>query len=413
MTLAETTTYSGHGCTGLVGQHVVALVRCDPQDDLVAAMWPCVARGDLPTLLIALMSRLANLPDFALVQIHERRAVVLTRGAMQVHVFDGEHLLRTIAAGAVTTWHEDSFEGADRVRLVGPSPAPDLAVPLVGGVVAASRLDHPIVWGAPTVAVVAPSARSDRLPSSSQTTGTWDDRAESGQSTADPVVAIPAVAWQSEVRGILPDRPSIADLPAEPLRQSTPPPAVPQLQSPLLPNQVRRSATRGGDTDMAVRVPIKARSFAAVRCPKLHLNPPATPACRVCHLPLDPDDEPISVPQPSVGHLRRHDTGERWELNRPVVILGREPGQTTSLERLVVTLSGASPRVANLHAEIRLDGWRVEVVDLSGQSTQIINPDGRTLRLEPNSPMRLLENGRLILAGVLTLTFEVTSDISA
>ncbi|MBB5874066.1 hypothetical protein F4553_007500 [Allocatelliglobosispora scoriae] len=483
----------------------MALVRCDPLDDLVTAMWPCVAQGDLPTLLIALMGRLANLPDFALVQIHDRRAVVLARGAMQVQVLVGDQLVQTIAAGAVTTWHEDSFERADRVRIVGPVSGAAPALPLVGGVVAASQLDHPIVWGAtaalvaaqpsaaqpsaaqpsaasagwpgqlsaaeapavqpapqPLWPVVAPPVEPQRPPAPAQaaqaaqsapvarplsatpppplappvpatpsvpvgsappaaslTTGTWDDRVDvefsSPGQAADPsgLTADPAVAgWQPELRGILPDRPALADWPsATPSPPVAPPVApVPALHVPLLPDELRRSATRGGDTDMAIRVPVKGRSFAAVRCPKLHLNPPATPSCRICHLPLDPDDEPIGVAQPSVGHLRRFDTGERWELNRPVIILGRDPGSGSSLERLVVKLSGVSSRVAGLHAEIRLDGWRVEVVDLSGQSTQIINPDGRTLRLEPNSPMRLLEKGRIVLAGEVTLTFEVAND---
>src|SRR5262245_12516399 len=53
---------------------------------------------------------------------------------------------------------------------------------------------------------------------------------------------------------------------------------------------------------------------------------PATPACRECLLPLDPNQEPLLVTQPVVGRLRRLDSEEEWALAKSMTVLGRSPG---------------------------------------------------------------------------------------
>src|SRR5688572_20386157 len=112
------TTYSGSGCTGLVGNRIVMLIACPPQDELIAAMWPPVLRNDLPALIMILTSRgLANLPAFAITQIGDGEVLVLMRGRIRVDAYRGDQLLESMMAGTVTTWHESSFIGADRVVL--------------------------------------------------------------------------------------------------------------------------------------------------------------------------------------------------------------------------------------------------------------------------------------------------------
>jgi len=166
-----------------------------------------------------------------------------------------------------------------------------------------------------------------------------------------------------------------------------------------------------GDTEMGRRRRPNAAAghlVPAVRCPKLHLNPPAIPACRECQVPIDPGWKPEMVPQPSVGWLRRVETNQRWPISRPSTLLGRSVSSPGRVDQLSIVVDGPNAAVSDLHAEILLDGWRVEVIDRSEHGTFVLNPGGKKERLVPGTTSRLLLGGRVILADEVTFQFEVS-----
>lgn len=120
----------------------------------------------------------------------------------------------------------------------------------------------------------------------------------------------------------------------------------------------------------------------AVSCPSGHLNPPHASVCRVCRLEVA-DQAQVTVPRPVLGILRFTD-GRTVDVSRPL-ILGRSPKLDAAisgeLPELVV-LSSPMKEVSGTHLEIRLDDWKVLVVDR--QST-----NGTTIRLPGRDPQRL------------------------
>ncbi|GIH09438.1 hypothetical protein Rhe02_75050 [Rhizocola hellebori] len=212
--------------------------------------------------------------------------------------------------------------------------------------------------------------------------------------------------------------------PEEPLKKAEPFKIPDQLREQLLPPpdapNVRPApraepfrlpdlniSPHGGDTERSSRSKPEGKRFVAIQCPKLHLNEPAAPACRICYLPLELDAPQLETLQPALGWLQRAGTSERWEVVNPVILIGRAPG-FSAVDRLALTLSGVSAAIADLHVEARLSGFRMEVMDRSGRrGTHVINPDGRKVRLEPGAPIRLRETGSIVLADEVTLTFEV------
>jgi hypothetical protein len=156
---------------------------------------------------------------------------------------------------------------------------------------------------------------------------------------------------------------------------------------------------------MSSRPAVRVR---AIRCPAGHYNPQGGLAdCRECGLPVEENQLPEEIDQPPLGVLRREGTSESWVLSEAVTVIGREP-RASGESAAVIHTANASQNVSRIHAEVRLNGWHVEVVDRSTHGTQIVNPGGEPVRLERDQPVRILPGARLVLANDVFLRYEVS-----
>ena len=142
----------------------------------------------------------------------------------------------------------------------------------------------------------------------------------------------------------------------------------------------------------------------AVLCDGGHPNPPQLSTCRICGASLG--DSPSTMARPSLGRLTFSD-GQVVDLDRPA-LLGRNP----KVEGRVV---GELPRVIRFeqcqgvsrnHAEVRLEGWQVLLVDLgSANHTTVTLPDRPPRRLRPDEPILLADGASIDLGGEVTATY--------
>lgn len=162
--------------------------------------------------------------------------------------------------------------------------------------------------------------------------------------------------------------------------------------------QVPRQTDRGGD------------QVQAVLCSQEHANPAHAQQCRLCGEPLAPQ-EPVLVARPSLGRLR-FSTGQVVELDRRVVV-GRAP----SVERVsgddlpqLVQVDSPEQDISRSHAEVRLEGWHVLLVDLDTiNGTTVTVPGGQPERLHALEPHPLLPGALVDLAGEVTFHYEGAS----
>jgi hypothetical protein len=118
---------------------------------------------------------------------------------------------------------------------------------------------------------------------------------------------------------------------------------------------------------------------AGVHCPSGHLNHPATTSCATCGRPLEPGASQVSGPRPVLGVLLVDD-GTVLRLDRSFLI-GSAPDTdpTVSGGRARPLTLGGDPDVAPVHAEVRLTGWTVSVIDRGAtHPTLVLAPGGAT-----------------------------------
>lgn len=147
----------------------------------------------------------------------------------------------------------------------------------------------------------------------------------------------------------------------------------------------------------------------AARCPYGHLSPAHAAQCRVCRHPVPPQPG-FEVARPALGRLR-FSNGEVVVLDRSI-IMGRNPmvppGYTGEQPNLL-KLSDPGKDISSQHAEVRLDYWHVVVNDLgSTNGTHVVLPGREPLQLRPDDPVAIEPGTRVILAGFVDFTFEVT-----
>lgn len=122
----------------------------------------------------------------------------------------------------------------------------------------------------------------------------------------------------------------------------------------------------------------------------------------------DADATPGDDDRPVHGYLQIED-GERIVLDRPV-LFGRRPPESVTIddtEARVVTLAG-SDALSRSHAQIRVDGTDVQVVDLgSANHTYVTAPGGDPVRLRENEPFTIEPGSVISLADAVRVTFDV------
>ena len=150
------------------------------------------------------------------------------------------------------------------------------------------------------------------------------------------------------------------------------------------------------------------------RCENGHLNDPRSPSCRECAAPIDERvGGLVAGPRPALGTLVFDDGAAH--LVDGGYLVGRMPNvdervRTGELRPIVVDDQTGS--VSPAHAEIRVSGWDVLVIDNgSGNGTDVSGPDeGQWTALPPRRSRRLLPGTRVRL-GARVFVFESSSTV--
>jgi hypothetical protein len=138
-----------------------------------------------------------------------------------------------------------------------------------------------------------------------------------------------------------------------------------------------------------------------VVCTCGELNSPDAEACPACGAPLDRTLPRRSGPRPPLGILITDD-GRVFTLTDDVVV-GREPAQAAEVRSgraRPLVLRDTDQSTSRVHAEIRLSGWRVDVVDRGSSNGTFLSrsgpagpwlpvPQGDGLALAPGDRLRL------------------------
>ncbi len=147
----------------------------------------------------------------------------------------------------------------------------------------------------------------------------------------------------------------------------------------------------------------------ATQCRQGHLNPAHAVVCRVCRDAI-PAQDSVRVPRPPLGSLR-FSNGETVVLDRTVV-LGRNPVLPTGYigeQPNLLRLNDPGKDVSSQHAEVKLDHWHVVVSDLgSTNGTVVVLPGREPVQLRPGDPLMIEPGTQVVLAGVVSFTFEVS-----
>ena len=102
-------------------------------------------------------------------------------------------------------------------------------------------------------------------------------------------------------------------------------------------------------------------------------------------------------------------TGERYELDRPIIIGRRPRVNRVQADQVPVLVTVASPEqdISRNHLEVRLEGRHVLVVDLATTNGSVLHRDGSPpLRLGPNEPVLVLSGDVVDLGEGINVTFE-------
>lgn len=154
----------------------------------------------------------------------------------------------------------------------------------------------------------------------------------------------------------------------------------------------------------AARPPVQA-----VLCDLGHPNPVIASECRLCRHPLL-DRTPHTIPRPSLGRLVFSD-GMVTDLDSPVLI-GRAPAESMAAPDLretpkLLSLPSQDKRISRLHAEIRLEGWQVYVLDSSSlNGTTVMQPSLPPRQLRSGEPCLVEPGSSVNLGGAVTFAFE-------
>jgi hypothetical protein len=147
----------------------------------------------------------------------------------------------------------------------------------------------------------------------------------------------------------------------------------------------------------------------AVLCINQHPNPPHAPACRTCGGPITERTVTIVV-RPPLGVLRFED-GHAVELDRGVLIgrkpVLRAPAASGPLPRLVA-VPDPDKMLSRVHLEVRLDDWRVAVIDHDSRNGSTIEVPGQPLtKLRPGELSVITPGTRVVLGEVTRLVYQV------
>jgi len=275
---------------------------------------------------------------------------------------------------------------ADAKHAVAPAPAQPVPEPdLVPEPVAADPRPEPAAADRPPAGV-----RSGRFP---------DEETEAEPERRSPV---PTPAPQAERVA-----PAVEPAPLQvPFRSviligSAPPE---EEVSPLPVADGLDGGTLGGAELEAGRVEVQG-----ILCSRQHFNNPAAAYCMVCGLSmLHLTQNLVTRPRPTLGFIV-FDDGSTFGLDRSYVI-GREPRPPEGSSAELLILRDNNETLSRTHAELRLDGWTVQLVDLDSTNGTYIwdHTFERWSQLAAGNPVAL-GSGDTVALGRRTFVFESVS----
>lgn len=357
--------YAPGGSWVLCGPRLAVLVPADVAPEVLARVRRVVADPTrvLDEALEALIADgLRTAPDFGILQPGPQGTRVVVRGGVTARL--GER-----AVSGTGLWTDTVGEPGAAASLALPSVEGDSWLPLAAGQVLADAVAEAAAVRQPPVDAAPPEVE-----------------VASGSGHTLPGVLI------------------------SPTPQPEPTPAPDPTPTPE-PTQTAPVAPEGEPTERLPLTPgvptAGPDAIPSVTCLRGHLNPPLASLCRVCGDPIPPQP-PVRLPRPALGVLR-FVNGDEMVLDQNCV-LGRNPrvpdGSVGEPPRLV-RLNDPDKDVSSQHLALTLDGWEVSVRDLgSTNGTEVTLPGRLPQPLLAGQSLTIVPGTVLVLAGVLTVTFE-------
>jgi hypothetical protein len=256
-------------------------------------------------------------------------------------------------------------------------------------------------------------------------------------SAAGPPATPPGPAFEEAPRPDALAVPAGRALPAEPAaslfapaRQPTPGALVDRSAGATPPDGFAPPATRAPETRPPPGPPATPSSLFSTqdesappdqrrgprirgyRCENGHLNDPRSASCRECAAPIDERvGGLVAGPRPALGRLV-FDDGAAHVVDGGYLVGGRPDTDDRVRTGELRPIAVADDSVAQAHAEIRVSGWDVMVVDAGSENgTYVSGPDeGQWTALPPRRSRRLLPGTRVRL-GERVFVFESSSTV--
>ncbi len=158
-------------------------------------------------------------------------------------------------------------------------------------------------------------------------------------------------------------------------------------------------APTGGDVEDQAMV-------QGIVCSRHHLNNPEANYCSVCGVSMvHVTHNLVTGPRPPLGFMV-FDDGSTFTLDLDDV-LGREPETADERSMRSIPLDDPERTISRVHAEVRLEGWEVKLVDRGSSNGSFVwdEPGRRWHRLDPHEPVTIVPGAHVAL-GRRTFRYE-------
>lgn len=170
--------------------------------------------------------------------------------------------------------------------------------------------------------------------------------------------------------------------------------------------------TAGQDDDTSAApaaAPAGRVEVEGILCSRGHFNNPQSAYCMVCGMSLlHLTPNPVVRLRPTLGFIV-FDDGASFGLDRSYVI-GREPSRGDKPDAELLVIHDNNDTLSRTHAELRLDGWTVQIVDLGSTNGTYIwdSENDRWNQLTAGHAVEL-QSGETVALGRRTFVFESVS----
>lgn len=341
------------------------------------------------------------LPSFGAVAELDGGTLVFLAGAVVATLTEADGGTRRLSGVEAATWID---------RVVAPDQ-PAISLAPEGHPVPANRAAHELVDGivpAGWVRSVDPTARSAATAETSA--AAWPTPpAPPAAATASSPPPVPAETTAAPPNAGPPPPPVPAPAPAgatAPASVAAPAPTPPPVPAVALA-ATGRATMAAPRTGAATDADDGATTVEGILCPGDHLNAPDATDCRVCGAMLgDGPHQRVSRPRPSLGFLVLDD-GATYALDGRYV-LGRDPEGDPVIaagDGQPIALDDPQRSVSRVHAEVRLVGWDVQLLDRGSTNGTYVLRDGDWEAVSRDEP-RLIGPGTRMAVGQRTFVYE-------